>query len=87
MVLRLSVRMTIHGRHWRFLAALLLAPVAWLAPQGAQAQTGTVAVTARRVIDGTGRLLENATVVVEGGRITSVGPRPAQYRGPVIDLG
>jgi imidazolonepropionase-like amidohydrolase len=46
-----------------------------------------VAISARRVLDGTGRSLENATVVVQGNRITSVGPRPAGFQGRVVDLG
>lgn len=46
-----------------------------------------VAITARRVHDGTGRVLDNATVVVEGNRITSVGARPPGFRGRTVDLG
>ena len=46
-----------------------------------------VAISARRVIDGTGRTFENASVIVEGNRITSVGPLPASFRGRRIDLG
>ena len=66
--------------------------VSWLvtlvtaAPIGAQ-QPETVAITARRVVDGTGRQLDNAAVIVEGNRITSVGPLPAGFRGRRIDLG
>ncbi len=45
------------------------------------------AISARRVIDGKGRLLNNATVVVEGKRITSVGPIPTGFRGRSVDLG
>lgn len=51
------------------------------------AQTSPVAITAQRVIDGAGRVLPNATVVVDGSRIVSVGARPAGFRGRVIDLG
>ncbi len=53
---------------------------------GAQAPEA-IAVSARRVIDGAGRQLDNAAVIVEGGRITSVGPLPASFRGRRIDLG
>ncbi len=51
-------------------------------PAGAQ----RVAVTARRVFDGT-KLLTNATVVIDGGRITSIGALPASFRGARYDLG
>lgn len=44
-------------------------------------------MTARRVIDGAGRRLDDAAVIVEGNRITSVGPLPAAFRGRRIDLG
>lgn len=64
-------------------ATLLLAP---LVPMSAQ-QSEPIAITAQRVIDGTGRQLSDAAVVVEGNRITSVGPLPASYRGRRIDLG
>ena len=57
---------------------------------GAQ-QSEPIAITARHMIDGTGRQLDNAFVVVqqgrEGARITSVGPLPADFRGRKIDLG
>jgi cytosine/adenosine deaminase-related metal-dependent hydrolase len=46
-----------------------------------------VAITAQRVLDGTGKQLSNAAVIVEGNRITSVGPLPASFRGQRIDLG
>ena len=49
--------------------------------------TEPIAVTARHVIDGAGRLIENGTVVVTGNRITSVGALPAGFRGRRIDLG
>jgi imidazolonepropionase-like amidohydrolase len=54
---------------------------------GAQQPGDAMAVTARRVLDGTGRQLDGAFVVVEGNRITSVGPLPANFRGRRIDLG
>ena len=72
-------------RVWR--VALFLAPAAVPATSAAQAPAASVAITARRVLDGTGRVIENATIVVEGSRITSVGPRPAGFRGRVVDLG
>lgn len=50
-------------------------------------QTEAVAIRAARVLDGTGRQLSNAAVVVDGNRITSVGPLPASFRGRRIDLG
>lgn len=46
----------------------------------------SVAITARRVFDGK-KLLTNATVVVDKGRITSVGALPASFRGARYDLG
>lgn len=66
---------------------ILLATMALDAPF-LHAQGGDpVAITARRVLDGTGRQLDNAAVVVEGNRITSVGPLPASFQGRRIDLG
>ena len=62
---------------------LAISPVAAL---GAQQQE-PIAVTARHVIDGAGRLIDNGTVVVTGNRITSVGALPAGFRGRRIDLG
>jgi imidazolonepropionase-like amidohydrolase len=53
----------------------------------AQQAPELIAVTARRVIDGAGRQLDNAAVIVEGNRITSVGPLPAGFSGRRIDLG
>lgn len=46
----------------------------------------SVAISAQRVFDGS-RMLTNATVVVEGSRITSVGALPAGFRGVRYDLG
>ena len=62
-------------------AALALVAVA---ARGTAAQP--VAITARHVFDGT-TLHANATVVVEGRRITHVGALPAGFRGTRIDLG
>ena len=53
----------------------------------AQQASEPIAVTARHVIDGAGRMIDNGTVVVSGNRITSVGALPAGFRGRRIDLG
>ncbi|MEO6444451.1 MAG: amidohydrolase family protein [Gemmatimonadaceae bacterium] len=45
-----------------------------------------VAITAQRVFDGE-RMLDNATVVVSGSRISSVGALPAGFQGVRYDLG
>jgi imidazolonepropionase-like amidohydrolase len=50
-------------------------------------QAEPIAVTARHVIDGAGRMFDNGTIVVTGNRITSVGAMPAGFRGRRIDLG
>src|SRR5688572_14439659 len=50
-------------------------------------QTEAIAISARRVLDGTGQQISNGAVVVEGNRITSVGPLPASFTGRRIDLG
>lgn len=39
------------------------------------------------MIDGNGRVMPNAAVVVDGNRIKSVGPLPAGFAGPVYRLG
>jgi imidazolonepropionase-like amidohydrolase len=62
---------------------LVLMPASVLRAQ----QSEAIAISAQRVLDGTGRQLANAAVVVEGNRITSVGPLPATFRGRRIDLG
>jgi imidazolonepropionase-like amidohydrolase len=49
--------------------------------------SGPVAVRAARVIDGAGRVQQNAAVVVENGRITRVGTLDAGFKGPIYDLG
>lgn len=56
-----------------------------LLPQVVMAQS--VAISAARVFDGAGRFLPNATVVVEGRHIRSVGALPAGFRGIRYDLG
>ena len=60
----------------------LAATIAFPAVASAQA----VAITAQRVFDGE-RMLGPATVVVDAGRITSVGALPAGFRGARYDLG
>src|SRR5688572_24117766 len=62
---------------------LAIAPVSVLAAQ----QPEPIAVTARHVIDGAGRMFDNGTIVVSGNRITSAGALPAGFRGRRIDLG
>ena len=71
-------------KHMKTFAFLLATALASVLP--AQ-QPEPVAISARRVIDGAGQMVENATVVVQGNRITSVGPLPASFRGRRIDLG
>jgi imidazolonepropionase-like amidohydrolase len=71
------MRRILRGLSMVFAAAPLLA---------ASAQE-PVAVTARRVFDGTGKIHLDAYVVVQQGRITSVGPRPTGFSGRVYDLG
>lgn len=46
-----------------------------------------VLITANRVFDGRGQLLQNAGVVVDGMRITHVGTVPNNFRGRRYDLG
>lgn len=46
-----------------------------------------IAITAAQVFDGAGRWLPNATVVVEGNRIRSVGRMPAGFQGTRYNLG
>lgn len=50
------------------------------------ADAQAIAISARRVFDGA-KMLGAATVVVDGGRITSVGALPAGFRGVRYDLG
>lgn len=58
-----------------------------LSSPGALAAQQPVAITAQRVIDGAGRVIDRGAVIVEGRRITSVGALPASFRGQRIDLG
>ena len=50
----------------------------------ALAQSPVVTIKARRVVDGAGKVLDNAMVTVENGRVTRVGPASGT---PTIDLG
>jgi len=60
------------------LALLLFSILAWPAPPAAQQSPSAIIIRGVTVIDGHGgAALANATVVVEGTRITSVGPGPA----------
>jgi imidazolonepropionase-like amidohydrolase len=70
----------------------ILVSVAALAAAGAGtpagAQNSTTVIRAARVIDGRGQQVANADIVVEGGRITRVGPRGAlPPNARLIDLG
>jgi imidazolonepropionase-like amidohydrolase len=67
----------------------MLSGLAAAAPETVLAQQGggrAVAVRAARVIDGSGRVQQNAAVIVENGRITRVGPLDSGFTGPVYDL-
>lgn len=46
-----------------------------------------VAIKGAQVIDGAGHVMPNAVLIVDGGRITRVGPLPAGFSGRVYDLG
>jgi imidazolonepropionase-like amidohydrolase len=74
----LTVQILMRRFTW-VLALIIAVPV--------RSQQDAVAITAQRVIDGTGRQLQNVSVIVEGNRITSVGALPASFRGRRIDLG
>src|SRR5918994_734088 len=68
------------ARAARFAALLLL-----LAPATVHAQQGELRIRAARVLDGTGQLLENATIVVRGSSIAAIESPSSK---PVdIDLG
>ena len=73
-------------RAHRRLAWRALQLTALITLTGATLEAQAVAVTAQRVFDGT-KMLANASVVVERGRITSVGALPAGFRGARYDLG
>lgn len=78
----MELRAIVRGR-----AATRMALLAVLAAVGARAAGAqAIAISARRVFDGR-QMLGASTVVVEGGRITSVGALPAGFRGVRYDLG
>src|SRR4029450_130999 len=68
-----------------------LLAVAWLSfgiRAEASAQDPVTVIRVARVLDGTGRTIPNATIVVRGTRIVSVGPNTAVPAGArVYDLG
>jgi imidazolonepropionase-like amidohydrolase len=78
-------RLKTHSRQVASVAGLLalLLVLAWSTPTRGQAPaSGVTAFEGARVIVGDGRApIENATIVVDGARITQVGP-PAQVRVP-----
>ncbi len=65
---------TVHPGAGALLVALVAVFV--VSPPSARAQAGTVSLRASRVVDGRGNVLENARVVVQGGRIVSVDREP-----------
>ncbi len=64
--------------------AIVIAVV--LAAAGASAQEQTVRIHAARVVDGSGKVVQNATVVVQGSKITAIETGPSAAR-PTYDLG
>jgi imidazolonepropionase-like amidohydrolase len=62
----------------------LVALVALVLQGPALAQSSVVTIKARRLVDGAGKVLDNAMVTVEKGRITQVGPASGT---PTVDLG
>lgn len=75
----------LQGNSVRAHSSLLMGVASLLLATAASGQA--IAITAQRVFDGAGRWQQNATVVVEGGRIRSVGPMPSGFRGARYDLG
>lgn len=68
----------------RFLAAALFA---FAVPTGLPAQEPVTVIRAARVLDGAGRAIPNATIVVRGSRIAAIGPNAAVPAGArVYDL-
>jgi imidazolonepropionase-like amidohydrolase len=81
---------TLRRRSAALAAALLsLPPMApSVAAQAAAADAAPIVVRAARMLDvTTGRLVQNATVVVEGDRITAVNPTALPAGARIIDLG
>jgi imidazolonepropionase-like amidohydrolase len=71
----------------RRLMPALIGTLALITVNAGAQSTEPIAITAQRVLDGAGQQLANAAVIVQGNRITSVGPLPAGFRGRRIDLG
>jgi imidazolonepropionase-like amidohydrolase len=68
--------------------ASFIAVTAFTTPAGASAQQTPTVVKAARMLDVVaGRMLQDVTVVVEGGRITAVNPPSMPRNAEVIDLG
>jgi len=66
------------------IAATLLAALCAASPLAAQ--QGTVVLRTSRILDGTGRVLENQSIVVRDGRIQAIVPSSQAPAGPVYDL-
>lgn len=77
----------VHSVSLTHLAMRPLLSLAALAGLPVLAAAQPIAITAARVFDGAGRFLPNATVVVEGRHVRSVGALPAGFRGTRIALG
>src|SRR6185503_19908247 len=72
----------------RLRSVLATAFLALVIPVGLRAQEPVTVIRAARVLDGTVRTIPNATIVVRGARIVSVGPNTAVPAGArVYDLG
>src|SRR5262245_56134963 len=76
----------------RFGLAVIVALVALVPIESASAQEKRAVIAAARALDGRGGVVEDARVVVEGGRIVAVekakpgGPRPTIDLGPLTLL-
>ena len=70
---------------WRAVTHLSVALTLLLSTAVAHAQQREIRIRAARVLDGTGRVLENATVVVKGSSITAI--EPSNSKPVDIDLG
>ena len=76
-------RLTLHS----LCAAIALTALADQARAQGTAQPAAIVVRAARVLDGTGRTLENQDIVIEGHRITAVRPAKGPLPAGGIDLG
>lgn len=65
---------------------LVLSQFSWGATRG-EAQDSALAIKARWILDGAGRVTTGAAVVVEGRHIRAIGPLAPDFSGRVIDLG